>query len=507
MANRDELAIIRSARAGDADAQLTLGKLYLEGSASLAQNQVTALHWLDRAARQEVSDAWMLIGQSIPVEAVWHSEAPLALSAWYLRAFEAGVMQAGLVYAQIMLAQSEPVLTLELQSRALSVLAQVAEAGLPQAQWLLAQQGKLDTNATEALPTVWTQRAADAGVPEAQQVLMEQAWEAADHRLFLRWALPLAQSLVAQLHRADAVLSSQQMTLLVRCATALDLLEGKGGEIQADKQRFWEVAAFHGAREAQLALGLMYARMDPEGGRIGVGSANFKKAVRWLKLAAEQSSAGAWFALSRIYLKSEFSQRSVSDAQSYLERAANLGHGLAQWECGSTIWRNRREEEGLDIKAVLWLHQAALQGVGKAQALLDKITPPPQALAWAVQAKALLTRDLMHDLTNRHALLVARLELAWLFGLTRAEALLIDVNRADHGHCLVLDIREHFGRSKRRLILLRTGQERQLLDRINRVFQGIDCGPNGPEGNYRQRVYRLKTLLPQLTQDDLAEAA
>ena len=506
MANRDELAVIRSARAGDPHAQLTLGKLYLEGSASLAQNQVTALHWLDRAARQDVSAAWMLIGQAIPVEAVWHSEAPLALSAWYLRAFETGMMHAGWVYAQIVLAQSEPILTPELQSQALSVLAQVAESGLPQAQWLLAQQEKPD--ASVARPKLWAQRAADAGVPEAQQELMEQAWQACDYRLYLRWALPLAQAVVTQ--RAQAGLSSEQLTLLVRCASALDLLAENAGESLADlaqKQRFWEVAAFHGAREAQLALGLMYARMDAQGERSGIGSANFKKAVRWLKLAAEQGSAGAWFALSRIYLKSEFSQRSVLDAQTYLERAANLGHGLAQWECGSAIWRNRREQEGRDIKAVLWLHQAALQGVQKAQALLDKITPPPQALAWAVQAKALLTRDLTRDLTNRHALLVARLELAWLFGLTRAEALLIDVNRADYGHCLVLDIREHFGRSKRRLILLRTGQERQLLDRISRLFLDIDCGPQGPEGNYRQRVYRLKTLLPQLAQDDLDEAA
>jgi uncharacterized protein len=110
-------------------------------------------------------------------------------------------------------------------------------------------------------------------------------------------------------------------------------------------------------------------------------------------------------------------------------------------------------------------------------------------------------------MASRHAFLAARLELAWLFGLTRAEALLIDIHRADHGHCLVLDIREHFGRSKRRLILLRTGQERQLLDRVSRVFLDVDCGPGGPEGNYRQRVYRLKTLLPQLAQDDLAEAA
>lgn len=508
MANRDELAVIRSARAGDANAQLVLGKLYLEGSASLAQNHITALYWLDRAARQGVSEAWILIGRSIPFEAVWHSEAPLQMSAWYLRAFEDGVMASGLVYVQLMLAQPEAILTPGLRANVMSILAQVAESGLPQAQWLLAQQEKSnpDPETGAILPQVWAQRAADAGVQEAQLALMEQAWDAQDYSAFLRWALPQAQSLMAQLIRSESVASSEQLMLLVRSARALDgLTEADREELVdvVDKQQLWEVAALHGAREAQVCLGLMYARMDAGGARSGVGSANFKKAVRWLKLAGEQGSSDAWFALSRIYLKSEFSQRNAGEAQAWLELAANLGHGLAQWECGCAMWRNRREEEGNDVKAVLWLHQAALQGVSQAQALLEKITPPPKALAWAVQAKALLSREM----ASRHAFLAARLELAWLFGLTRAEALLIDIHRADHGHCLVLDIREHFGRSKRRLILLRTGQERQLLDRVSRVFLDVDCGPGGPEGNYRQRVYRLKTLLPQLAQDDLAEAA
>jgi hypothetical protein len=28
-----------------------------------------------------------------------------------------------------------------------------------------------------------------------------------------------------------------------------------------------------------------------------------------------------------------------------------------------------------------------------------------------------------------------------------------------------------------------------------RVFDNIDCSTTGPEGNYRQRLYRLRTLL------------
>jgi hypothetical protein len=61
----------------------------------------------------------------------------------------------------------------------------------------------------------------------------------------------------------------------------------------------------------------------------------------------------------------------------------------------------------------------------------------------------------------------------------------------------VIDIRASYGRSKRRLVAISTAHERQVLDRIGKLFDEVDCGPNGPEGNYRQRLYRLKTLVPE----------
>ncbi|HBZ04903.1 MAG TPA: hypothetical protein DEP03_00535, partial [Massilia sp.] len=68
MANREELAIIRGARAGRADAQLALGKRYLFGSAGLPQSLPTALHWLDRAAHQGCLESCQLIGNHVPLE-------------------------------------------------------------------------------------------------------------------------------------------------------------------------------------------------------------------------------------------------------------------------------------------------------------------------------------------------------------------------------------------------------------------------------------------------------
>ena len=92
-----------------------------------------------------------------------------------------------------------------------------------------------------------------------------------------------------------------------------------------------------------------------------------------------------------------------------------------------------------------------------------------------------------------------------LFGLAQAEALLIDINDADRGHCLVVDIRAQYARSKRRLIPVDHGEQRAALHRIGRLFEDVDCSINGLEGNYRQRLYRLKTVLPQNVSDTDAE--
>jgi uncharacterized protein len=515
MANREELAIIRGARAGRTEAQLALGKLYLFGSAGLPKSLPTALHWLDRAAVQGCAEAWQLIGSHIPLELAQRAERPLA--PWYERAYDGGVARAGLVFAQLVLAEGAPAPAPQLRAKALRALEDAAQAGFPDAQWLLARQhgaaaapaapsaaGATGGTAAAGSPEHgappsserWLRRAADSGVPEARFALLEQAWEAGQHRDYLERALPLARALAqaAQATKGSQRPSPTEVTLLSRCARLLSAPQAPLEVEAAELQRFWEIAAAEHERHAQLALGLSYARMQVDGKRVaaGTGSANFKKAIRWLTLAGEQGLAEAWYALSRIYVKPEFSQRNVSDAQRYLERAAEMGYRAAQLECGNNAWRARREHEHNDVRAVYWLQKAAGQGCPEAAAALARIAPRSSTPAHT-ETGALLADA--RPLAATHPLLVARLELAALFRLSRAEALLLDVKAADQGHCLVVDIRASYGRSKRRLVLVETAQERQALDRIVRLFDNIDCGPAGPEGNYRQRLYRLRTLL------------
>jgi hypothetical protein len=278
--------------------------------------------------------------------------------------------------------------------------------------------------------------------------------------------------------------------LLSRCARALEA-GAAGRHDSAEALRFFELAANENEPHAQLAVGLHCARMRIDGERVSSpsGAANFRKAVRWLTAAAGQGLPQAWYALSRIYIKSEFSQRSLQEANRFMERAADMGYRDAQLELGIAAWRARREKEDNDVCALYWLKKAAAQGCRQAVEMLEKIAPRPGV------SPDLPPLGSLDRLSERQPLLAARLALAGAFGLSRAEALLLDVNAANHGHCLVVDIRGSYGRGKRRLVLVQTERQRTVLANVQRLFDGIDSTNTGPEGNYRQRLYRLKTWL------------
>lgn len=510
MANREELGLIRGARGGRPDAQLELGRLYLHGSAGLPKSLPTALHWLDRAAQQGSSQACELIGAHIPLELALSSPRPLAQ--WYERAYDAGVLRAGMVLAQLTFEHgaaqaADPAR----RDKAMRALEAAARAGVPDAQWLYARYqasavrsaaapAPLRAAPLEAEPAPpqsaerWLRSAADGAAAPGRTGFLDALWDEGDSAHYLERALPLARALTgAGGQGASACLAPDDVLLLSRCARAL-AASPQAAACAGEIRLYFELAANEHDPHAQMAVGLWHARMQADGKRItsGAGSANFKKAIRWLALAGEQGLAEAWYALSRIYIKPEFSQRNVADAQVYLERAAEMGYRDAQLECGNNAWRARRESESNDVRAVYWLQKAAAQGCPQASAALHKIAPRSSDCAFAaIGAMA------PPGLARSHPLLAARLRLAAIFRLSRAEALLLDIRAADQGHCLVIDIRASYGRSKRRLIALASAQERRALDEIVQQFAGTDCGPGGPEGNYRQRLYRLKTVLPE----------
>lgn len=468
---------------------------------------MTALYWLDRAAQQGDDAAWMLIGSHIPFETVLLTIHPAKLIPWYERAFDAGVAEAGLVFAKLVFLRCKEGTNEALRFKAWHALEAAAEADIAEAQWWLAQQ--IGTMTTDAPPRSavgedgsvtdqpyqpahleWVTRAAENGVLHAQRALANLAWAKSDHATFLRWSLPIARVVAKRTLTRDCTaqpLREEDAVLLSRCAQAVfHTADFHASEVE----QFWELAAQAGDRNAQFSLGLWLAKMNANGKHIaGIPRVvNYRKAIRWLTAAAEQGIVEAWYVISKIHHKPEFSQGSLTDAERYLEYAGEAGHLSAQLELGKRAWRTRASIPCNDVRAAYWLQKAAAQGSVAAEWLLKKIATPATPAAWAQAAQLQLC-------ANANPFLAARIELAALFGLSEPEALLIDVNAADRRHCLLVDIRAQRARSKRRLFLIQTGEQRQALSRIARLFENVDCGPYGPEGNYRQRLYRLKAAL------------
>ena len=448
----------------------------------------------------------MLIGTHVPFEIAVRAPDREALCTWYERACDEGVVQAGLVLARLVLVEDTGCHEAPLRSKAWRALERAAEAGIAEAQWLLSQQLERksaiacadcasDCSGTEHCSCEqqyleWARRAACNGVIAAQRRMADHAWVTSDDARFLHWALPVARAVVhdaLQPGTSDYRLATADMILLSRCAQVLfrtrDFSENT-------IEKLAEPAARAGDRRAQFCLGLWFSKMDEQGRRVGgiPRQINYRMAIQWLTLAGQQGISEAWYVVSRIYLKAEFAQRSIAEAERYLAYAAHAGHCEAQLELGKRLWRKRRHAVSSDVDAVYWLQRASAQGCTEAEQLLHKMAPPAIPAPWA---QTILREHLFID----EPLLEARIKLAARFGLSKHEALLLDLEDADRGHCLLVDIRDYDIRAKRHVILIQSGEERRALDRIKRVFERETSEPYGQERSYRQRLYRLESAL------------
>jgi len=503
MATKEQIGFIRNARAGKTAAQLILGKYYLFGGAGLQKNVATGLYWLHRAALRDADEAWQLIGEHVPFEVASRAPDPMRLATWYERAYDAGAVKAGLVWVKLLLMGTDSLVTHPSRAKAMVALEQAAAAGHVEAQWLLAQQLKRAGNAVAVPATssnvsnalAWATRAAANGVLQAQRALADRAWTMNDIPAFLRWSAPVAQAILQEAAGAsgDTTVDGADASLLARRA---DALYRNGDGDAAELEQCWTLAAAIGDKHAQFALGLWHANMDDNGERLRAPTrnSNYRKAIHWLSEAGRQGVAGAWHALFRIYTRPNtgLADRTGSEIEAYLERAAEYGHLGAQLELGKRCWRSRRHLPEGDVRAAYWLQRAASQGSDEALSLLQLVATAATPSPWAADAQQQLTREMR----STNPFLAARIDLAACFGLSLPEALLLDINSADRGHCLTVDISAMHARSKRRLILIASGEERLALSRIARHFAHIDCGADGPEGNYRQRLYLFNKLFP-----------
>jgi len=340
------------------------------------------------------------------------------------------------------------------------------------AEWLLRQEGNLDLSALQKI---------------AKEFLLQLA---ASETPFTN----LAKELLIKLQPKDEALSSLWSTWLSE--------KNEGALIQA---------AELGLTIAKLTLGLRLAQFNEVdsdeknlGGSNGKSNASLKKAAHWLELAAKDGDRDAWFALGEIYRRPQFSGYNASESDRCFDRAADLGHPVAQFRRGANLWRKREkvEEKVRGLQASYWIWQAHQQGVPEAQELLSKVlenVSSPKNNDWyhlALHAEKALNHHAEHQLEEEWILLCHRLVIANQFNLSKAELLLCEIGQLQHEHCVVVDIRHELPKILPRLIQIDTTQQRRSLLAAGKVFASSDPDL---EGNLRQRRYRFDRVTEWLT--------
>jgi len=514
MATRKDLATIKAARNGLAEAQIALGKRYLFGGDGLPRSEVTAYHWLRKAAIQGQDEACVLIAKHIPYSVI-ESALDSQSAFWFKKAFLCGVRSAGVVFGRLIL-EKRDAYGAEVLADALLVLAEMAAEGDTEAQWLFSkyhiakkQLNKVRTeesrdlgerSASVGIVRKWITDAADAGIEEAQFSLLEQLWNERQIVQFHERSVDLIEGVVQQFTDLHMQYSGEHTSKL-KLSDEISLLLMRSVEVQRQLpivdikriQRILEIAAMAGEVEAMFELGLLHAQMDKDGNRIQLnqGAIDYDKSIYCLSYAGRQAHAKAWYALFLVHLNSDFPQSNEALGQNYLTRAAELGDMQAQFECGRLAWLNRHCEEDSDIRALYWWQKAKAQGHSEAAKCIQSFSNQALSAPWAEAAR----KKLAPNVAKVHPFLWARLEMAEIFGLSKSEALLIDVRTSDRGHCLLVDTRAMHARGTRRLIVIETEEQRVLLNKVSRLFRNIDCGQGGPEGSYRARQERLARLL------------
>lgn len=474
MVSRVAMPLFKQAQNGEADAQLALGKLYLEGSRGMKRDAGTAFYWLKQAASRGNVEARRLIGQGDaeqpPAEDALAAQAPAAA--------ESQSANADMALADWLLtgrvAANEDVNAVDVLRRAAAKGERTAQLRL--AMLLLAGEHGPD-EAEEAI--TWMTRAAQSGSRAAAVRLAEWYWERYDPAA-LRWLEQLADSTEPELLYRLGVMQAAHG----RSPLAAVMLP-RAAQLE------------HGP--AQLCYGLLHA--SPLGRRVTGVSHSLKRAAAWLEKASQRGCAQASFELHRLFRLRQFSLKNAALAERYLETAARQGHAQAQFQCGVACMRDALGRDR-DIEAATWLLQAAKQGHREARSICRLLYSKSgtKALPFSEDPSRFIKL-----LARTRIALATRLEIGVLMGLDMPEMLLFDPETANRGDFLVLDVRQHVRRAGRRIVAVETPAERALLDRGRRLLGSRNPHPTDVRGPLSQRRLDLTQTLRLLGSENREE--
>lgn len=457
MVSRVAMPLFRQAGNGEAEAQLALGKLYLEGGHGLKRDAETAFYWLNKAALNGNAEASRLIGRGV------EAAAPEAGATGHTAA--ATTEKTTTATADVALA--DWLLTGHVapndELNAVGVLRRAASKGERTAQLRLAMlllAGNVPEEADEAI--VLLKLAARNGSRAAVVRLVEWYWTRSD---------PAAATWVRQL-------TDVAEPELLYCLGVT--LAAKG--LMRDACVLLKRAAGQDYPPAQLYYGLLHS--TSLGRKVTGVPHSLKKAAFWLEKASQRGCAQASFELHALFRLRQFSLKNSALADRYLETAGRQGHAQAQFQRGVACLRDNLGRN-TDIDAARWLLQAAKQGHWQARTICCLLYGKAKNRAnLAVPGDP---SPMVRVLARTRIALAARVEIGHLMRMDLPELLLFDPQTDDQGDFIVLDVRPHVRRAQRRIIAVETAEERALLDRARRLLNGRNPHPTDVRGPLRQR--------------------
>lgn len=457
MVSRSALSILREAREGKLWAQVSAGKLYLEGGGGMRRDPQTAFYWLRTAAARGDVEAQRLIGNSIPESSI---KQPEAVAHYYESASREGSANADLALSDWLLSGRIPGGE---QALAFDLLHRAAQAGDRKAQLRLAMLLRSGAfgEGREAEALRWFEEAARSGSRAASLALAEWHWERSD---------PAARTWI------EKVADSAEPEHLYRRAV---LLLGESETQHA--AHLLAQAANQGHSAAQLYYGLLHAATV--GRKVSGVPHSLKKAAFWLEKASRSGNAQASFELYGLFRRREFSLKNTAMVERYLETAAEQGHPHAQFLMGLACLRDIVTHNA-DLAAAKWFLRASEAQHAQAAAFVRLLYRPPESV---LPAAGLEPSRLVRLMARSRIALATRLELALAFGLNAREMLLFDPETADHGACVLIDIRKFMPRAKRRILVVATEAERALLERARRLLSATNPHPTDVRGPYHRR--------------------
>jgi TPR repeat protein len=538
MASREFLKIMKLARSGDALAQQKIGHIYMLGDVGVPKNSQNALLWLEKSSVSIGFNEEIFNFVADHLELTINLSSSQAPFAWkcLLLAANAGHTRARWLIAQA-IAQFAP----QINQISETPITALAFAQMSEKNW--SDAGGLESFCSMAHR--YLEELADLSSfneqASAKKLLAQCLQDGRLGTLDVDRSKKIIASLATQSN--DLGLSSLlslgfsfsqgvDVSLLPALKMHLPSLLNNKKKQQEHLPIYWaawqqlhnidalEIAAELGHVPAQLALGLRLAKLDAntdevintekekrtnkhkEESKTNSGNARLKRAVYWLKLAANQGEREAWYALGLINRMPQYSGYSAEDSDLFFDKAADLGHPQAQYRKGAALWRKRAQltEAVEGLQASYWVWHASQQGVTEAQELLSKIMeshPNSKKNDWhqLASATAQAMAEKSHRFTGEILLMCHRVIVANQLNLSKAELLLTEVAAIQHEHGAVIDIRAELPRSTPRLILIETLEQRKTLMMASKAFANAELSNSLDEGNLRQRRYRLEKLM------------